>query len=376
MKYAAFASLATIGYAQTATLSTIDVFGKTISSQSVEYEAGSTFTTMVDLGVATWGLRELRLNTGAYSVNECRFLMKPMTKDHKHEKMAAEPIEVGHFHDFCEWPNAISDDKFAATELILNTENIPQFYNDVHLWVQCDSQDVTMKAQAKTLPCAINKPETVENNQIENWTKSFYFTPLFENEKTFSMESTAIYLFNLADIFLGGLNPALDVVLKAGNLCVYKKSALKLFQANGIVPFKPMLMNHEAGHEVSQEEIMMMVHGVIKFGESIYGVETFAKAYPFYHAFKNGGLNAINDMVFVKPNYETTDFYKTVSAGKSFNPEFYQDVRFYFYLHAAALETVALVMQAKWRPTDIIQWWPRTLASYWDLSQAFLMDSA
>eukprot|EP00997_Jenningsia_sp_PLL12_P001421 NODE_1227_length_1228_cov_12.977099_g1000_i0.p2 GENE.NODE_1227_length_1228_cov_12.977099_g1000_i0~~NODE_1227_length_1228_cov_12.977099_g1000_i0.p2 ORF type:complete len:190 (-),score=58.18 NODE_1227_length_1228_cov_12.977099_g1000_i0:45-614(-) len=186
-------------------------------------------------------------------------------------------------------------------------------------------------------------------------------------------ETVGIYVFNLADIFLGGLNPATDLLMQAGNLMIYKKAAKKLFKANGIIPFKPSLMNHEAGHMVTEEQLALMVGGVIAFGQGIYGVETLAAAYPICQAFKDNGISGVNSLIFSSLDYSTTAFSQTINGNLSFNSDFYKGVEFYFYLHAAVMEITALVMLGIYDSKRIITWWPRTANSVWDLTQTMLM---
>lgn len=288
MKYATLAALATVGFAQKATVKTYDYFGKVIASTEVDYTPGEWFTAEINLGIAEWSLKELTLSAGSYGVTDCEFWL-PTDMKHQQRKW----VEVGHFHDMCEWPNLATDGT-----MYLNLENIPQLRNPTTLALKCQATDVTFSRFKKELDCPQGNELTVQNNQLANPTEVFWFTPVFEDEKTFMKESVAIYLFNLADIFLRGMNPALDLLMVGGNAAVYQKSAEALLKANGVIPSGPWTQNHKAGHAVTEEQIAMMTEGVITYGEWTYGAETLFAAYPLYEVFNESGVQGVSDEIF------------------------------------------------------------------------------
>jgi hypothetical protein len=80
-------------------------------------------------------------------------------------------------------------------------------------------------------------------------------------EKLFIHETVGIYLTGLGEIFLEGLNPLLDLALKAGNLAIYKQNTKNIFKVTGVLP----LTGHELMGEMEKptgstpEEIALMV---------------------------------------------------------------------------------------------------------------------
>ena len=129
----------------------------------------------------------------------------------------------------CDWPNLDT----ATGVFTLNVENIPQFITGGKVYLECTSQEVTLKKA--TIDCE-GKDNTTQNNQLDNPFDFFNFTPVVDNKVLFIHETVGIYLTSLGEIFLEGLNPLLDAALQAGNLVLYKKSAKKLFKALGVIP--------------------------------------------------------------------------------------------------------------------------------------------
>ena len=119
-----------------------------------------------------------------------------------------------------------------------------------------------------------------------------------------------------------------------------------------------------------------MVDGIIKFGVTIYGVETFATFYPFFEKFQDEGISGVNDMIFTTPKYTDTKFSMLVQGDLEFNPDFAQEVEFYFYVYGALFETSAIASMAFYDPIYLLQWWPRTAAAYWDFAYSFFQVKA
>jgi hypothetical protein len=261
---ALLAGLAVVGKAETATLRTKGFYGNTLSQMQVDYNAGESFMASVDLGVSTDTLKMLELEVGTYGVNKCTFMMRPQGKNGKEEKRA--PIPVGHFDDTCAWPN-VSYVSRQPTVYKLNVENIWQFYSDVHLYLECEVMDVTLAKSLSSLGCDLNKDDTVQNNQLENIYDNFEFSDVVLTDKVWTMNLAIVYLSNLADIFLGGLNPLLDVVIKGSNAAVYKGNMIRLAQSSGWLPLhEDMLMGKKHKKEFTQDDIDSFVDMSIKVG--------------------------------------------------------------------------------------------------------------
>jgi hypothetical protein len=154
------------------------------------------------------------------------------------------------------------------------------------VYLECASQDVTLKKA--TIDCE-GKDNTAENNQLENPTKYFDFMYLFENKKMYISQAVGIYITSLGEIFLEGLNPLLDLALQVGNLAIYKKTAMNIFKAYGVLPLKGNMLKskQEKYEEISPEQVEKMLKGIMVFGQTLYGVETLDAAYPFFKAFKD-----------------------------------------------------------------------------------------
>jgi len=136
------------------------------------------------------------------------------------------PVTVGTFKDNCDWPNVLVESK--QTTYKLNVENIWQFYSDVHLYLECETMDVTLAKSTSSLGCTLGEDNTTQNNQLENIYTAFDFERVIWTEKAWFMDLAAVAVFNFADIFLGGLNPLSDLFLKAGNFCIYEKNMVRM----------------------------------------------------------------------------------------------------------------------------------------------------
>jgi hypothetical protein len=105
----AIASLAVVGHAETATFTSKDFFGNTLTSMEVEYIVGDRYMGEFDLGVSPYTLKNIQLSSGKYGVDECKWLMKPAGKGEK-KKHQKKLVEVGQFDGMCDWPNFNKDD--------------------------------------------------------------------------------------------------------------------------------------------------------------------------------------------------------------------------------------------------------------------------
>jgi hypothetical protein len=366
---ALLSALVVVGNAQTATFRSKDFFGNTLSETTTDYTPGEKFMATIDLGVSNWELKELELETGSYGLNQCTFMMKPQGKNKKEKKQM--PVPVGMFKDNCDWPNVIVESK--QTTYKLNVENIWQFYSDVHLYLECDTMDVTLSRATSDIGCTLGKDDTAQNNQLENIYTAFNFEDVLWTEKAWMMDLVAVYVFNFADIFLGGLNPLSDLIIKAGNYCVYEKNMVRMMQAAGWIPLhENMLMGSKHEKAPTQEDMDMYVEHFIMFGEGIYGSEVLFAAYPFLDTFKDEGLSGVNDMIFKTLNYDDTKFYETIQGDLSFDSDFYQNVGFYFYLHAAIMETMVGIYMATTNLWELLYQFPRIFAAHWDLAHSML----
>ena len=133
-----------------------------------------------------------------------------------------------------------------------------------------------------------------------------------------------------------------------------------------------MLMTSRRGYTPTQEDMDMYVEDFIMFGESIYGAEVLIAAYPFLDTFKEEGLTGVNDLIFETLNYHDTKFYETINGEMSFKSDFYQDVGFYFYLHAAVMETIVGIYMATNNLWELLYQSPRILAAHWDFAHSML----
>lgn len=141
--FAALPLLAAIGYAQIATLTSTDLFGETIATSTAEYTPGEYFMVDINLGINQWSLKELKLSTGTYGVEECYFMMPKGYHGHSRRME-----KVGMFPDVCAWPN------FQSTNFYLNVENIPQFQQVNSVAIKCKSQDVSFTSVSRDLACS------------------------------------------------------------------------------------------------------------------------------------------------------------------------------------------------------------------------------
>jgi len=190
MKFGAtLASLAVVGHAQTATFTSKDFFGNTLTTMEVEYTAGERFIGEFDLSISPFNLKEIQLSSGTYGVDECTWLMhKESKKDKKHNQKKL--VEVGKFKDMCDWPNF---DKSSGV-FTLNVENIPQLITGDKVYLECTSQEVTLSKA--TIDCE-GKDNTAQNNQLDNPFDYFNFTPVVDSKMQFVHEAVGIYLTGL-----------------------------------------------------------------------------------------------------------------------------------------------------------------------------------
>lgn len=182
-----------------------------------------------------------------------------------------------------------------------------------------------------------------------------------------------IWSVNLLDIFLHGRNYFLDFILSAINAGIYWKNASRLFMANGVIPADAWTLNHEAGHAVTPDQVATMVKGVVGYGEGMYGLETFFALYPLLDEWYSNGTPALNSMIFSWAAFEDTKLGAHVTGGMKYNPAHTSTVEFWYYSGAFINEVTVVVMQALYRPMDIVQWWPRTLRSAWQFYDSFFM---
>eukprot|EP00178_Gracilaria_changii_P012461 TRINITY_DN3528_c0_g1_i4.p1 TRINITY_DN3528_c0_g1~~TRINITY_DN3528_c0_g1_i4.p1 ORF type:complete len:363 (+),score=34.86 TRINITY_DN3528_c0_g1_i4:35-1090(+) len=349
-----------MGYAQTATLSSTDYFGNTIASSTADYTPGEDYMVTLDLGINTWALKEIKLSTGTYGVNNCTFMMNKCGKGG--DKW--EP--VGMFEDMCQWPN------FVDTAFYLNVENIPQFKNGYELGIMCNSQDVAFKTAKKNLPCAGGLALTPQNNQLANPYTNFDFEPLYESPATWRWDTGLIYFSNFADIFLKGLNPVLDLLWVGINEAVYQESFERILMAYGYMTHGQMTMKGKKQQTaINQEDIAWMVHDFEQFGFWTYGMETLAAAYPIFEYFQDNDWAAFNDYIFEFAEYSETQFGNVVNGGLTYKDEWWTDLNWYFRLNVLAQETMTTIYMAMYEPGTIVQWWPRHARAIWNFFLAF-----
>jgi hypothetical protein len=78
MKYSTpiLASLATVGMANTATLISKDEYGNVLTSDTVTFDVGQSFSAGVDLSVDHWGPHSIELSSDTYGVKHCDLYME------------------------------------------------------------------------------------------------------------------------------------------------------------------------------------------------------------------------------------------------------------------------------------------------------------
>jgi len=228
-------TLAVVGYAQTATFTSKDVFGNILDQQIVEGVAGESFKATIDLGVAPKALDQLELEVSKYGVGACKFYMGKSGKGGKHADY------IGTLEDVCNWPNVSTDGgNFTG---YLNVRNLNQFKHHATLTVKCPILDVTM-SKVPVDGCEIDKLNTVANNQLKE--KVFDFNHYFRSPRAYVKEASFIYLTQFGKIFLGGANPALDLWLDMHNWIVFKKQFKANFASAGLVA--PHMLKGGKGH--------------------------------------------------------------------------------------------------------------------------------
>lgn len=372
MKYSAsLAAIASATTAQTVTLQSFDYFGNTLATATGSFTPGQEFSVELDLSVAEWSLRELRLQVGSYGASECKFYMPSNTGGEK--KKGHKKVEVGKFQDMCDWPNVS-----AEGVMYLNVENIPQLRNPSTLTLKCMATEITFAAVKENLPCATGKPTTVENNQLANPTEYFWFMPIYKSKGTFIHDTVGIYLFNFADIFLRGWNPALDLAMIGGNAGIYEKNAKDILKAYGVIPNNPWTQATQPKyHHMSERDIVHMTNTLISFGEDTYYAELLFAAYPMVRTFLDDGVDGLNDIIFNTGNtYEDTLFHKLFNSGLTKIDSPWEDLKWWYYLELLSNETSVITFMAFTHPKGIIQWWPRLLRATYLFALAFYEESA
>lgn len=210
--FASLSTLAVVGYAQTATFTTKDIYGNILDQDSVEGLAGESFKISLELGLAPKALDQIELDVSTYGVGACNFYME---KGHSHDHV---DTYIGSFENMCSWPNISTEgDNFKG---YLNVRNLNQFKHKATLTIECPILDVTLKKQPVET-CAVNRPNTVANNQLDE--KVFSFEDVFRNKKQYVKDAVFVYLTQFGKVFLGGANPALDLWLDMHNWITFKK---------------------------------------------------------------------------------------------------------------------------------------------------------
>ena len=90
-------ALATVGYAQQATLTTTDSAGRVLSTETVDFVPGERFKVKVDLDIAPRVLDTLSFTTTNYGVQSCDFWV--VNKEAGHYAKIAQNV------DMCAWPS-------------------------------------------------------------------------------------------------------------------------------------------------------------------------------------------------------------------------------------------------------------------------------
>jgi hypothetical protein len=111
-----------------------------------------------------------------------------------------------------------------------------------------------LKSSLSTLSCNYNDLDTVENNQAPY--SFFYFADWYSPKKFMDGKMISTYTTQLYNVFLGGANPYLDLMMNSVALITYKRQYYRLARANGFNPGPEegvgiKLQNHEEGHLVT-----------------------------------------------------------------------------------------------------------------------------
>jgi hypothetical protein len=171
MKYSApiLASLAVVGSAYDATISSKDKLGNTLASQTVSYEMGQQFSVELPLGVNYDGPYTISLASTTYAPKNCHLYMGGKEQMGKLDKLFGmpkpEPAWIGGFDELCDWPGVQITEagkKVSGYEITMNVSEIPQFYGRKMLEIECETDDVTLYSQVADLKCG-SEAMTVQN---------------------------------------------------------------------------------------------------------------------------------------------------------------------------------------------------------------------
>ena len=95
-----------------------------------------------------------------------------------------------------------------------------------------------------------------------------------------------VYLINASDVFFHGMNPGMDVLIKAANFAVYQKNMTRSMKSIGWIPLhEESLLAGSHTDDMTQEEKDLVVSRTIMMGEGIYGSELAIAVWPFVKAF-------------------------------------------------------------------------------------------
>jgi hypothetical protein len=285
-----------------------------------------------------------------------------MVGSHGHKKT------IGQFKDVCDWPHVAVETSGKVSDLVatMDIRKVHELKGNKKLIIECGTNDVTLYKSKSDVTCA-GSVYTTEDAMVSP--RTFNFEDKSKMKKMMLKSLLMVYVSQFASVFLEGANPLLDLAIDGTNAMAYKDMVMAKMAAHGSSPMKAgkkMLKAMKGGDKDGKGGKMIGDKAMMVYGET-FGTQMLIDAYNVYLLWNNlVSWNAGNDW----------SFYNWIQGNMAYNSDFWQLKQFYFDTHTAILETIVFVLLAIEQPKGLVVQWPRTLNSYWRLTNDIFMYQA